>query len=211
MRGRLAVILLLVIAALLLAWWFVRDTPYPITNERPTGTTIVALGDSLTAGVGAASGRGYVDRLSAELGVPIVNAGVAGDTAGDALRRLDHDVIRHDPRIVIVCLGGNDLLRRVDRAETMGYLDEIVRRLQERGTLVVLVGLRPILGSSFAADVEALARRRGCPLVPDVLGGIMGDPDLMADQIHPNDAGYERFAEKVAAVVGEYVEPAETR
>lgn len=201
--------LLIAIASLLLllasVWWATRETSYAITNVKPTGSAIIAFGDSLTSGVGAAADQSYPAQLSRRLGVPVINAGVGGDTTADALRRLDGDVLARDPRIVIVCLGGNDLLRRTPREATMDNIEEIVERIQARGALVVLVGLRPIMGSSFAGDIAELAREKGCPLVPDILGGIMHDADLMSDAIHPNAAGYARFVERIAPVVEPYL------
>ena len=79
--------------------------------------------------------------LSARVGVPIVNAGRSGDTTGSALARLDSAVLSQNPRIVIVVLGGNDVLRRVPHEETFANLDAIVGRIRDRGAAVILVGL----------------------------------------------------------------------
>ena len=136
--------------------------------------------------------------LSARVGVPIVNAGRSGDTTGSALTRLDSAVLSRNPRIVIVVLGGNDLLRRVPHEETFANLDAIVGRIRGRGAAVILVGLSVgVFTDAYGKRFESLARRTSSGLVPDVLAGILGHPDLMADHIHPNDRGYRMMADRI--------------
>ena len=136
--------------------------------------------------------------LSARVGVPIVNAGRSGDTTGSALARLDSAVLSRNPRIVIVVLGGNDVLRRVPHEETFANLDAIVGRIRGRGAAVILVGLSVgVFTDAYGNGYENLARRTSSGLVPDVLAGILGHPDLMADQIHPNDRGYRMMADRI--------------
>jgi lysophospholipase L1-like esterase len=201
---------ILLILVALVGWrWSGDEAGYPIVNEQPTGKAIIALGDSLTAGVGAPAGQGYVDRLERSLGVKILNKGVSGDTTDGAKHRLDADVLRHDPRIVLLCLGGNDFLRRLDRDIAFSNLETMIRRIQEKGALVILIGHDFPLGGSWAVKYQDLARRTGCPFVPAVLDGILGDSALMADNIHPNAAGYERFAEKVEKVLAKYLKQPE--
>jgi len=123
-----------------------------------------------------------------------------------ALKRLDRDVLQADPKVVLLCLGGNDLLRRVDPGTTFQNLETMIRRIQDKGALVIVVGLgatpiSPRLGGRY----RALARRTGCPLVPDVMGGILGEPQLMSDGIHPNARGYTRMAEKIEPALREYL------
>ncbi len=101
-----------------------------ITNYPPSNGPIIAFGDSLTFGVGASTGQDYVSQLSRKAGVNIVNSGVSGDTTRDALARLDRDVISQDPSVVIVWLGGNDILQRYydrvrDGVENPGLLEAI--------------------------------------------------------------------------------------
>src|SRR5688572_26829809 len=93
---------LIVIAGLLI--WKLSHRSYPITNNPPQGTAVIAFGDSLTAGVGASEGHEYPTVLSQLIGVPVINRGVPGDTTENALVRLENDVLSDDPRIVIICL-----------------------------------------------------------------------------------------------------------
>jgi acyl-CoA thioesterase-1 len=175
---------------------------------RPSaGTSIVAFGDSLVAGRGASEGGDFVSLLSRRLGVAIINAGRSGDTTRSALTRLDRDVLSRDPRIAIVLLGGNDFLRRVPVDETFDNLTMIVEEIRSRGAAVVLVGVSVgLMSDPYAARYEALAEQTSSGLVPDILGGIFGHANLMADTIHPNDDGYSIVADRVEPVLRELLE-----
>lgn len=206
--GAMITRLVLILAAVVLlcgaGWWVFR--PAQVTNADPAGTRIIAFGDSLTEGVGASPGNDYPSQLERLTGLRIENRGVSGDTTEDALRRLERDVLTQDPRVVIVLLGGNDILRRLSPERTFANLEEIIVRIQERGALVVLAGVRGMpLVDSHGRRYKALARKTGAVLVPDVLKGILGNKDLMADQIHPNDAGYAELAQRIAAAAGGYL------
>ena len=198
---------LAVCAALLIAvyWWTAPATP---GAAKPTsGRTIVAFGDSLVEGRGATPGRDFVSVLSRRLGTPIVNAGRSGDTTAAALSRLDRDVLARDPKVVIVLLGGNDFLRRVPVQSTFANLQQIVDRIRRRGAAVVLVGVSVgLLSDPYASEYTTIARRNAAGLVPGVLDGIIGNRELMADSIHPNDRGYAIIAERLERAVREMVE-----
>ena len=198
-------LLVLIAAALLAAWFFRTETT---RAARPTaGTNIIAFGDSLVSGRGASPGNDFSSVLSRRLGRTIVNAGRSGDTTASALSRLDADVLSRSPRVVIVVLGGNDLLRRVPREQTLANLAEIVERIRERGAAVVLVGLGVGLFSDpYSHGFQEIARRTSSAFVPDVLDGIVGDNSRMSDSIHPNDAGYQIMADRVEPVLRDLVE-----
>jgi len=194
-------VLVFVGLALLAALWSLRSaTP---TAARPTaGNGVIAFGDSLVEGVGASDGRDLVSQLSQRIGVSITNAGRGGDTTGTALQRLDSAVLSRNPRIVIVLLGGNDILRRIPHAQTFANLDQIVTRIRQRGAAVIVVGLDfGVFSNSYADAYEDLARRSKSGLVSDVLDGILGNTDLMADQIHPNNRGYGIMADRIEPVL----------
>lgn len=169
-----------------------------IANRNSTGTEILCFGDSLTAGVGAEPGEDYPSVLARALNRPVINAGVSGNTTADALERLERDVLSRNPKAVVVLLGGNDFLRQKTFEETFGNLDEIVRRIQEKGAMVVLCGVRSgILGNKAKGKYKELAEKRRTALIPDILKGIFGHTSLMKDGIHPNAKGYEIVAERV--------------
>ncbi|MGC9605699.1 MAG: GDSL-type esterase/lipase family protein [Minisyncoccia bacterium] len=198
-------ILVLTALAVFSIGWLIWNTyrPTAIVNLDSKGTAIVAFGDSLIQGVGASEGHDFVSLLAARLGQSIVNLGKSGDTAADGLARLD-DVFRYDPRIVIVLLGGNDLLHGVPIDKTFADLDKIVTTIESRGAAVLLLGVRGgLLYDSYDSRFEALAKARGTGFVPNVLAGLIGDQEYMSDEVHPNDAGYAKIADKVEPVLKE--------
>lgn len=196
-----------VIIAVALIFW-ARD-PH-VENLSSDGAAIIAFGDSLTAGYGAGEGADYPSRLSESIGRPIVNAGRNGDTTASALARLETDVLVHDPRVVIVGLGGNDFLRGEPIATTEENLRTIVRRIHTAGAMVVLLGFEfPSISVSYANMYERVAESEECLLIDDVLDGILNDAKLKSDQIHPNAAGYDLMAQRVAEPVTELLERAD--
>jgi acyl-CoA thioesterase-1 len=198
---------LLVVLAAGVTWWLWPKS-WPIVNAQPRGSAIIAFGDSLTAGTGAGDGNDYPTVLGRLLGVEVLNRGVPGDTTADAIKRLERDVLGEDPRIVIVCLGGNDGLQRLPMEATFENLRQIIQAIQREGALVVLVGVRSVsLADRYGGHFERLARDTGCVFVSDILAGILNDPSKKSDQIHPNDAGYRLMAERIAAAVRPFLIP----
>jgi lysophospholipase L1-like esterase len=182
----------------LIAIWLLWPAP-KVTNLDSRGANIIAFGDSLTAGYGAAAGEDYPSRLSSILGLPILNAGVSGDTTESALSRVDADVLARDPRIVILGLGGNDYLRGVSIGTTESNLRSIIHKIQAAGAMVALLGYRfPSLTANYEKMYERVAKDEGCLLIPNLLHGIETDPSLKSDEIHPNARGYQLIAERVA-------------
>ena len=186
----------LVLLLIVVAW----PSPYAkVRNLDSRGANVIAFGDSLTAGYGARPGEDYPSRLSALIGVPVINAGVSGDTTASALARLDNDVLARDPRIVLVGLGGNDFLGGVPIATTEANLREIVHKIEGAGAMVVLLGFRfPSLTADYESMYERIAKDEGCLLVPRVLRDILNDASMKSDAIHPNARGYQLMAERIA-------------
>jgi acyl-CoA thioesterase I len=188
----------------LVALVLVLVAPPAIAADR----VIVALGDSLTVGLGVARDEAYPALLEARLrqagfAYRVVNAGVSGDTTAGGLRRLDW-VLRSRPEVVIVALGANDGLRGQPVAALRDNLTAIVTRLRESGTRVLLVGMRlpPNYGEAYATDFaeafRAVARGTSVAFLPFLLAGVAGDPSLnQADGIHPNAAGQRLVADHV--------------
>jgi acyl-CoA thioesterase-1 len=179
---------------------------------------IVALGDSLTAGLGVASDEAYPALLEARarkagFDYRIVNAGVSGDTSAGGLRRLDW-VLRSRPEIVIVALGSNDGLRALPISALRDNLTTIVTRLRAAGARVLLVGMRlpPNYGTAYAGDFAevfgSVARRTSVAFLPFLLEGVAGDPALnQPDGIHPNAAGQRIVADRVWAALRPLLRP----
>lgn len=167
------------------------------------GSTIVCFGDSITAGVGAVTGEDYPTRLGQKVKLPVVNLGAAGDTTESALLRVE-EIFKHDPRIVIVELGGNDYIRRFPSSKTFDDLRQIVEKIEERKAVVVLISMP--LGPGYESGYKDLAKKKGAVLIEGVMGAIFGDKNLMADELHPNSQGYQKMAEEIAKVMDPLLE-----
>ena len=167
---------------------------------------VVALGDSLTAGLGVTVDEAFPARLQARLRAEgydyrVVNAGVSGDTTAGGLRRVDW-ALRAHPDVVIVALGANDGLRGQSPQAIRANLEEIVARLQAAGARVLLAGMRlpPNYGAEFTKEFEAVfpavARRAKIAFMPFLLDGVATDPRLnQPDGIHPTAAGHQVIAD----------------
>lgn len=161
------------------------------------GDTIICFGDSLTYGTGASKGMDYPSQLSKMIAGPVINAGVSGDTTARALQRLARDVLAKSPNLVMLTLGGNDLKNGVAKNRAFKNLKIIVESIQDTGARVILGGLKfPIRDRGFGRAYRELADETGAILIPNILEGIIGNPQLMSDPIHPNDKGYKIMAER---------------
>jgi acyl-CoA thioesterase I len=174
----------------------------------PAGSTVLALGDSITFGTGADSAAAYPAQLAALAGWNVVNAGVPGDTAAQAVERLPALLAEHKPALVILSAGGNDFLRRVLAAETEAALRGAVALVREAGAQVLLVAVpQPSIGAALGTGLSdhplyaKLADELKLPLHANGWATVLGDEKLRADQIHANAAGYRAFAEGLAATL----------
>jgi len=185
------------------AYFVLKNTlaPKNITNYPSRGTNIIAFGDSLIAGVGSTEGSDFVSLLSRRLGQPIQNLGKSGDTTITALTRLN-EVLANDPKIVLILLGGNDYLGKIDKTVTFQNLGMMIEAIQNDGAIVVVLGVRGgLLKDNYESDYKELAQKYGAAYVSNVLANLIGRSDLMSDTIHPNDNGYKIIADKVYPVL----------
>lgn len=180
--------------------------PSPMRTPGSDGL-VIAFGDSYTEGHGATLDEAYPALLGEALGRPVLNKGITGETAGEALRRLDRDVIRNNPDLVLVEFGVNEAFRGQSVESCLANLETIVSRIRgETQASVILVGVH-FWGfqENFDEGLRQLAQRHDAGLVPDVLHGIVssrpdsddGDPTLRADEYHPNARGYAIMAERI--------------
>jgi lysophospholipase L1-like esterase len=159
---------------------------------------IVAFGDSLTYGTGAAEHESYPAVLAELTGHQVARSGVPGEMTAQGLQRLPEVIDEYRPRLMIVCLGGNDMLRRLQVAETRANLRSIIKTIKDRGIAVVLIGVpQPALLSGAPAFYAELA----VPYEGAILATILYAAEMKADAIHPNAKGYRRMAEAVAALL----------
>ena len=167
----------------------------------PAGSTVLALGDSLTFGTGAAAEAAYPVRLATLTGWKVVNAGVPADTSAQARERLPQLLAEHAPRLVLLSIGGNDFLRQVPEAETRTNIAAMLEEIRPSGAQPVLIAEpRPAVMAALLGSLddhplyEALAEELQVPLFASGWAKVLSDPALKADRIHANAAGYERFA-----------------
>ena len=171
----------------------------------PAGSVVLALGDSITYGTGAAPESAYPAQLAQLTGLHVVNAGVPGDTSAQALARLPGLLAEHQPALVIASIGGNDFLRRLPEADTEVNLRRIAALAREAGAQVLLVAVpRPTLAAAAGAGLsdhplyDRVAAELALPLHAGGWAHVLGNEQLKSDQIHANAAGYRAFAEGLA-------------
>lgn len=191
----------------------VIETP-PDIPVMGTEVRIMAFGDSLLTGYGLKEGDNYPARLEAALrargvNARITNAGVSGNTTSDGLQRLAFALDSQDraPDLVLISLGGNDMLRALPPAQTRQNLDAMLTLLKERGVPVLLLGMlaAPNLGKEYEAQFNRiypeLAKSHSAALVPFFLQPLLDRPELVQkDKVHPTEQGIE---EMVAQTIGQ--------
>lgn len=202
---------LLLVAGVLAAGlflWHVRSprlNTWPMRNHPPGPGPVLCFGDSLVAGVGADTAADFFPRrLDERLNRRVAALGTPGMTTEEAVKR-----VRKDRRIVapvvVVTLGGNDILQRVPLDETVENLRQLFAEFQRRGALVAYTGVDGPVGSR-TKRYRKLCRAHGVILVPSILKGIRDEPSLRSDQIHPNAKGYGVMAARAAEVLRPYLE-----
>ena len=171
----------------------------PTLPKLSTHDVIVAFGDSLTHGTGAASDAAYPAVLSSLTGRTVINAGVPGDTTNSALERLPAVLAEHKPRLVLLCLGGNDMLRKYPAVATENNLRLLVQTIRASGADVILIGVpEPRLFGGAPDFYARVAEDMALPLEADIFNDVLKDNRLKSDPIHANAAGYRVVAERLA-------------
>lgn len=174
----------------------------------PQGATVLILGDSLSYGMGANTGEDYPSLLTKTTGWNIINEGVPGDTTAGGLARLPDLLEVYQPKLLIVELGGNDLLHQTSPIEITQNLNSILGLAKAQGIQTILVAIPEISPLKAAVGslsdhplYEKLAKETNTPLIADVFSDVLSDRALKADQIHANAKGYavvsEKFGEKL--------------
>lgn len=163
----------------------------PLSTNYP----ILAFGDSLTYGTGAKTGQDYPSQLSKQLNIPVINAGIAGEVSSDGLKRLPMLLDKHQPQLLILAHGGNDILRKLPRDNLKSNLLGMIKHSQERGIQVVILGIpEPGIFISSADVYEEVAKQKNIPIENNLLANIISNKSLKSDTVHPNQEGYKTMA-----------------
>ncbi|MBL8513618.1 MAG: arylesterase [Betaproteobacteria bacterium] len=164
--------------------------------------TVLAFGDSLTHGTGAAPAQAYPAQLAALIGRKVVNAGIPGEISADGLTRLPDALEEHQPKLLIVCHGGNDFLRKLGDDVAASNVRAMIRLAQSKGIAVMLMATpKPGLAVSAPKFYAEIAKEFAIPLEADVLPDVLSDNSLKSDLVHPNAQGYQRMAEALAKLM----------
>lgn len=174
-------------------------TDTPTMPRMPADGVVLAFGDSITYGTGAGEGQSYPKTLEGLIGRRVLNSGVPGETTAEGLARLPAVLEEQKPCLMILCLGGNDFLRRLNEEQAEENLKAMVRAARERGVPVVLLGVpKPGLFLKTHQMYGEVAKGYAIPYEGKALQRILGENSLKSDHIHPNAAGYRQLAESVA-------------
>ncbi|HBX59690.1 MAG TPA: arylesterase [Methylophaga sp.] len=174
------------------------DQPSAKLKPLSQDAVILAFGDSLTFGTGAAPEQSYPALLAEMTNRKVINAGVPGEVSSDGKKRLAKLLEETKPDLVVLCHGGNDLLRKQSRTQLQANLQTMVDEIIASGSQVILIAV-PALGLNLAPLPLYLdiAESKGIPVEPTILSEVLIDSSLKADHVHPNALGYQQFAQSI--------------
>jgi lysophospholipase L1-like esterase len=200
------VILLAVIAAGLCVWGLMKLRRPEVKNIDSRGRNIVCFGDSITFGYGAGTGEDFPSLLAKMLNEPVINAGVDGDTTVEATKRFEADAIRKDPLLVIIALGGNDFLEKVPKEITLKNIGQMIDRTHQQGAMVAIADISAgMFLRDYRIEFSKLASKKQAIFIPSILGGVITNPSMKSDFLHPNAAGYRIIAQRIYQAIIPYL------
>ena len=174
----------------------------PQVSALGNNDVVLAFGDSITFGTGASPAESYPAQLQSLIGRKVVNAGVPGEISSDGLQRLPEVLDEVQPKLLILCHGGNDFLRKLNEAAAAANVRAMIKLAKDKGIAVVLVATpKPGLTLSPPDFYAQLAKEFAIPFNDDSLKSILRDNSLKSDLIHPNAKGYAQIAESVAKLL----------
>ena len=165
-------------------------------------STILAFGDSLTYGTGTSRNKAYPAVLQRLINRKVINAGIPGEISKNGLSRLPGLLAKHHPELIIICHGGNDILRKLDLSKTRDNIQQMINLARQNNSQVMLIGVPEFgLFLNTVPIYQALADENQVPISNDILGDIIGNNSLKSDHIHPNTQGYQLLAENIHVVL----------
>ena len=164
---------------------------------------ILAFGDSLTFGTGADKEQSYPAVLAQLTGLTVINAGIPGEITAQGVQRLPALLDRYKPQLLLLCHGGNDLLRKTATAVTRDNLEKMITEADKRDIPTLLIGVpQPALMFLEAAPIyNKIAEQRGLVYEGEILPEMEADNNLKSDRIHPNAEGYRRMADAISQLL----------
>lgn len=177
----------------------------PMLSKLPDDAAILAFGDSLTYGTGASADHDYPNILTTLTGREVINAGVPGEISSEGRQRLPELLDEYQPNLLILIHGGNDILRQINVEETRENLKAMIEEAKQRNISVVMLGVPKVgLILLHSAEIYAeLAQSEHVAVDLETLPTILSSNDLKSDTVHPNDQGYQKLAENIAALLHE--------
>ena len=180
--------------------------PKETVNISSEGKEIVCFGDSITMGYGVNKGEDYPSYLRKMVNLPVINAGVNGDTSTEALKRFQKEVLDRKPLLVIIEFGGNDFVSKVPLKETIKNVEEMIKKAQVAGAMVAIADVGTyIIMSDYSREFKILSDKYNTILLPNLLNGIFTNPSLKSDFIHPNAKGYQIVSHRVYRGISPYL------
>ena len=177
-----------------------------IKNINSKGKNIICFGDSITFGYGVKPGEDYPTVLSKMTDMPVINAGVDGDTSIDALKRLKADALDREPFLVLVEFCGNDFLKGVPLDTTTSNIKVMIQQIQAQGAITAIVDVSAgLFLRDYRLKLSNLADGTGSIFIPAVLSGIITNPSMKSDFMHPNIAGYKIVAQRIYRAINPYL------
>jgi len=175
--------------------------PVIVVDDGSTDGSIDKIKD-LTQGEGADKGHDYPSVLGRMVQIPVINAGILGNTTREELERLPRDVLRLNPQMVIITQRANDLMLGIPKEETLRNIELMIDLIQRQKAIAVLVTFEPDnLTGYYFKEFQELARDKQAVLIADVIDDVEIDPKYMHDRVHPNNEGYKLVAQRVYAKI----------
>ncbi len=163
---------------------------------------VLAFGDSLTYGTGTSRDKAYPAVLERLINHKVINAGIPGEISEKGLARLPALIKQHRPALIIICHGGNDILRKLDLTKTSDNIQKMIDLARQENSQVVLVGVPEFgLFLNLVQIYPALAEKNSVPIANDILANILAKRSLKSDQIHPNSKGYQILAKELNVLI----------
>ncbi len=174
----------------------------PTISKLPADAVILAFGDSLTHGNGAKENESYPSVLQDLTGRKVINAGISGEESAAGLNRLPGVLEKHKPQMLILCHGGNDLLRKKDINKMESNIRNMIQLAKDKNIPVVMLGVpKPGLFLSSFEVYKKIAESMKVVFIEDLIPDVLGDNGLKSDTVHPNKDGYRVMAETINSVL----------